>query len=93
MVRRARAKAVAAGIGADFRVADAMAPPWPNHTFDVVLAVVWALPDAALALDRWIDLLKSDGRLVLIEGCWWTGQGLTSQETLELVQGETVTRM
>jgi SAM-dependent methyltransferase len=89
MVQRARAKAVAAGVDADFRVADAMAPPWPNYTFDVVLArhVVWALPDAALGLDRWIDLLKSDGRLVLVEGRWWTGHGLTLQEMLELVRG------
>jgi hypothetical protein len=49
-----------------------MAPPWPNHAFDVVLArhVVWALPDAALGLDRWIDLLKTGGRLVLVEGRW-----------------------
>jgi SAM-dependent methyltransferase len=88
MVRRARAKAVAAGVDADFRVADAMAPPWPNHTFDVVLArhVVWALPDPARGLDRWIDLLKPEGRLVLVEGRWWTGQGRTAQEMLELVQ-------
>lgn len=24
-------------------------------------------------LQRWLQLLKSDGRLVLIEGHWWTG--------------------
>jgi len=88
MVQRARAKAVAAGIDADFEVADAMAPPWPNHTFDVVLArhVVWALTDAALALDRWSELLNSDGRLVLVQGRWWTNHGLTAQEMPELVQ-------
>jgi SAM-dependent methyltransferase len=88
MVQRARAKGVAAGVDADFEVADAMAPPWPKHTFDVVLArhVVWALSDAALGLERWIDLLKPNGCLVLVEGRWWTGEGLTSQEMLELVQ-------
>jgi 2-polyprenyl-3-methyl-5-hydroxy-6-metoxy-1,4-benzoquinol methylase len=53
-VERARAKALAAGVRADFEVADAMEPPWPEGTFDVVLArhVLWTLPDAGLGLDR-----------------------------------------
>ncbi|MGZ4195684.1 MAG: class I SAM-dependent methyltransferase, partial [Solirubrobacteraceae bacterium] len=47
---RARAKAADAGIEADFEIGDAMLPPWPPATFDVVLArhVVWALPEPAL---------------------------------------------
>jgi hypothetical protein len=42
--------------------------------------------NAGLGLDRWIELLKSDGRVVLIEGRWWTGGGLTSEDALTLVQ-------
>jgi SAM-dependent methyltransferase len=85
-VERARAKALAAGVDGDLDVADAMTPPWRGRAFDVVLArhVIWALADAGLG--RWIELLKPDGRLVLIEGRWWTGEGLTSQETLRLVR-------
>jgi SAM-dependent methyltransferase len=65
-----------------------MAPPWPPATFDVVLArhVVWALPDPERALGRWFDLLKPGGRLVLVEGRWWTGAGLGADEAEALVR-------
>jgi ubiquinone/menaquinone biosynthesis C-methylase UbiE len=88
MVTRARDKAAAAGVDAEFEVGDAMTPPWPGATFDVVLArhVVWALPDPALGLGRWFELLKPGGRLVLIEGRWWTGAGLGADELLALVR-------
>jgi len=88
MVTRARVKAAAAGVNADFEIGDAMTPPWPRATFDVVLGrhVVWALPERALALGRWLKLLKPGGRLVLIEGRWWTGAGLTADELLAIVR-------
>ena len=88
MITRARDKAAAAGVVADFAVGDAMAPPWPPATFDAVLArhVVWALPDPGLGLDRWLELLRPDGRLVLIEGRWWTGAGLSADELTGLVR-------
>jgi len=87
MITLARAKAAAAGVAADFEVGDAMTPPWPGATFDVVLArhVVWALPDPALGLGRWLEMLKPSGRLVLIEGRWWTGAGLGAHELLALL--------
>ena len=43
--------------------------------------VLWAMPDPAAALRRWIDLLAPGGRLVLVEGRWSTGAGLTAAET------------
>jgi SAM-dependent methyltransferase len=88
MIARARDKAAAAGVDPEFDVNDAMTPPWPPATFDVVLArhVVWALPDTGVGLDRWLELLRPDGRLVLIEGRWWTGAGLPADELLALVQ-------
>jgi ubiquinone/menaquinone biosynthesis C-methylase UbiE len=87
MVTRARDKAAALGVEADFEVGDAMTPPWPKATFDAVMArhVVWALPDPGLALERWLELLKPGGRLVLIEGRWWTGAGLAADELRALV--------
>jgi SAM-dependent methyltransferase len=87
MVTRAREKAVAAGVDAEFEVGDAMKPPWPSATFDVVLArhVVWALPEPAVGMGRWLELLRPSGRLVLIEGRWWTGAGLAADELLDLV--------
>ena len=69
MLRRAVAKA-GSYPGTSFVVGDAGDPPLPAATYDVVLCrhVLWALPDPAAALARWIDLLLPDGRLVLIEG-------------------------
>jgi SAM-dependent methyltransferase len=88
MIKRAREKAIAAGVDADFEIGDAMAPPWRPATFDVVLSrhVVWALPDPDRGLRRWFELLKPGGRLVLIEGRWWTGAGLGADELVALVR-------
>jgi len=88
MVELARAKARAAGVDAEFSVADASSPPWPAATFDAVLArhVLWALPDPGRGLDRWIELLAPGGRLVLVEGRWSTGAGLAAEEVAALVR-------
>ncbi|MFN8189272.1 MAG: GNAT family N-acetyltransferase [Nocardioidaceae bacterium] len=70
-----------------FVVGDAATPPLEGP-FDVVLCrhVLWALPDPPAALRRWGDLLAPDGRLVLIEGHWSTGAGLTAAQTLALLR-------
>jgi SAM-dependent methyltransferase len=75
--------------GAVFHEADASAPPLEPATYDVVLSrhVLWALPEPAAALSRWVDLLREGGRLVLVEGSWSTGAGLTGAETVALVEG------
>ena len=69
MVRRAAAKA-GSFPGTAFAVGDASAPELPRAAYDVVLCrhVLWALPSPARALTRWVDLLRPDGRLVLVEG-------------------------
>jgi ubiquinone/menaquinone biosynthesis C-methylase UbiE len=87
MVRRAEAK-VGSFPGTSFVVGDAAEPPLPAATYEVVLCrhVLWALPDPAAALARWVDLLTPTGRLVLIEGSWSTGAGLTAADTLGLLE-------
>lgn len=89
MVRRARAKAEQVDPRPVFTVADAAEPPLPAASFDVVLSrhVLWAMPDRAVALANWIDLLAPNGILVLIEGRWRTGVGLTAADCAELVSG------
>lgn len=88
MVRRARAKAVDTA-GLTFAVADAARPPLADASYDVVLCrhVLWALPDPAAALARWRELLTPGGRILLVEGSWSTGAGLTADETVALVEG------
>ncbi len=86
MVQRARAKAGETA-GVTFVEADAAAPPLEPASYDVVLSrhVLWAMPSPADALRRWTDLLAPGGRLVLVEGSWHTGAGLTADQTEALV--------
>lgn len=98
MVELARAKT--AGVpGVRVRQADAADPPLEAGSCDVVLCrhVLWALPDPALVLERWIRLLTPGGRLVLVEGHWSNGAGLSAEQTVDLVAATgrtaTVTRL
>ncbi|SDC18121.1 class I SAM-dependent methyltransferase [Actinokineospora iranica] len=65
-----------------FHQGDAADPPLPSSTFDVVFArhVLWALSDPDRALARWCDLLRPGGRLVLVEGRWHTGAGISAAD-------------
>jgi ubiquinone/menaquinone biosynthesis C-methylase UbiE len=87
MVAAAARKGEAAGVVVDFAQGDAGRPPYPDASFDVVLArhVLWALPDPAAAVDRWVRLLSPGGRMLLVEGHWSTGAGLTADECTSLV--------
>ena len=87
MVAAARAKAASAGVAAEFVVGDASAPPWAPGTFDVVLSrhVLWAMPDPGEALATWTALLRPGGRLLLVEGRWSTGGGLSAAAVRDLV--------
>ncbi|WP_410607177.1 class I SAM-dependent methyltransferase [Amycolatopsis sp. lyj-109] len=99
MLAVAGEKADAAGVAVDFREGDAADPPCPPGSYDVVLArhVLWAMPDPVAALGAWERLLKPDGRLVLVEGRWFTGAGIAAEECERLVlanrNAATVTRL
>jgi SAM-dependent methyltransferase len=90
MIYRARAKAAAAGVRAVFTQGDAAEPGLEQGGFDVVLSrhVLWALPDPAAALARWVVLLAPGGRLVLVEGRWFTGAGLDAATCERLVRDQ-----
>jgi SAM-dependent methyltransferase len=68
---------------------DAFEPPLPESAYGAVLCrhVLWAMPDPALALERWVRLLVPGGRLLLVEGRWSNGAGLSADETMRLVEG------
>ncbi|QBR92397.1 class I SAM-dependent methyltransferase [Nocardioides euryhalodurans] len=86
MLQRARTKA---GHVVRFHEGDAAAPPLEEAAHDVVLCrhVLWALPSPSEVLERWLRLLAPGGRLVLVEGDWSTGAGLSAEATLALVRG------
>ena len=84
MIQRARRKVPES----TFVVGDASAPDLDPASYDVVLSrhVLWALPDPVAAFARWVDLLKPGGTVVLVEGSWSSGTGLTAVETEEIVR-------
>jgi SAM-dependent methyltransferase len=66
---------------------DAAFPQLPHNQFDVIICrhLLWALPEPAQVLRRWAELLKSKGRLLLIEGYWETGGGLQAKQITEIL--------
>lgn len=71
MLDHARARARQAGLGqARFEHADAENPPYPSRAFDVVLAgyVLQFLARPALAVQRWLTLLKPGGTIAFSWG-------------------------
>lgn len=89
MLRLAHEKADSMGSPPRFTHGDVAEPPLPVASFDVVLSrhVLWALPDPAAVLANWARLLRAGGALVLVEGSWSTGVGLTADDCRILVQG------
>jgi ubiquinone/menaquinone biosynthesis C-methylase UbiE len=87
MIQRAREKAALAGVTVDLVQGDAAHPPFPEGAFDVVLVrhVIWAFENQDDVLGRWVRLLRAGGRLILIEGRWSTGAGLSAEECRSLV--------
>ncbi|EON24140.1 methylase [Nocardioides sp. CF8] len=93
MIRRARVKVPES----TFVVADAADPPLEPAAYDVVLSrhVLWAMPDPGAAMKRWVELLTPSGVLVLVEGRWHTGGGLSaadSEQIVRTVRDEVLTR-
>jgi len=84
MVRRARSKVPEA----EFRLGDAAAPGLEAAAYDVVMSrhVLWAMPDPVSAFASWVELLAPGGVVVLVEGSWHTGAGLTACEAEEIVR-------
>ena len=91
MIAAATAKAGAAGVEVEFRLGDAADPQYPAGSCDVVLLrhVLWALPDPAAAVGRYLDLLRPAGRLVLVEGRWSTGAGIDADTCRALLAAHT----
>lgn len=87
MVELAEAKAAAIGASAEFTLGDAADPRLPDGQIDVILVrhVLWALPAPDAAIARWVAALRPGGLLVLVEGRWSTGSGLSARQAAALV--------
>ena len=73
MLAVARAKVARVGSDApQFRAGDAMDPPLPAASVDVVISrhVLWTLPDTEAAFTAWRRLVRPGGRVVAIDALW-----------------------
>ncbi|AAM05550.1 TPA: class I SAM-dependent methyltransferase [Methanosarcina acetivorans] len=68
------AKSKASG-SIEFRRGDAENPPFDEGKFDAVVTrhVLWTLPNPEKALKSWRNVLKSGGRVVVLDGIWDNG--------------------
>ena len=87
MISLAQAKAAIQGFQIDFHVMDAAFPQFSDRQFDAIICrhLLWALPEPVQVLERWRQLLKPKGRLILMEGFWLTGAGLHAHEIIQML--------
>jgi ubiquinone/menaquinone biosynthesis C-methylase UbiE len=88
MVAAATRKAMDAGLRVAFRQGDASDPDLARSSVDAVVVrhVTWALSEPDEAVRRWVALLREGGRLILIEGRWATGAGITARQLVRVVR-------
>ena len=74
MLEELAANATARGCAIDARLGDAVVPDFPAASFDAVTSrhLLWTLRDPALAMANWRQLLRPGGRLVAVDGFWFT---------------------
>ena len=75
MLDELTANAAARGLTVDARLGDAVAPDFPPASFDAVTSrhLLWTLREPATAMANWKRLLRPNGRLVAVDGFWFTG--------------------
>lgn len=72
MMEKGRIKARSKCLDVIFMKGDAEAPAFDDGSFDVVLNrhLLWTLPNPQKALDSWINVLKDNGKALVIDGVW-----------------------
>jgi SAM-dependent methyltransferase len=76
MLEELGARAADRGLSVDARLGDAVAPDFPAASFDVLASrhLLWTLREPAKAMTSWRNLLRPGGRLVAVDGFWFTRQ-------------------
>jgi ubiquinone/menaquinone biosynthesis C-methylase UbiE len=76
MLEVARGEASRRGLKVTFLHDDAVAPNFPEKTFEAVVSrhLIWTLRDPVRALRNWRRLVKPGGRVVAIDGFWFKPQ-------------------
>jgi SAM-dependent methyltransferase len=73
MLAEARMQADRRGLKASFQIGDAVAPPFAEASLDVIVCrhFLWTLRQPEVALANWFQLLRPNGRVVVIDGFWF----------------------
>ncbi|MBV8118938.1 MAG: class I SAM-dependent methyltransferase [Alphaproteobacteria bacterium] len=81
MIARARSKATERGLQIRFEEADAEQLPFSAATFDFVISrhLLWTLPHPGAAIDEWVRVLRSGGRLIVVDGAVLDGSDRSPQ--------------
>jgi 2-polyprenyl-3-methyl-5-hydroxy-6-metoxy-1,4-benzoquinol methylase len=84
MIKQAQQKAGANHFSIPFLVMNAAKLGFRTKAFDVLVCrhVLWALPEPEKVLRQWAELVRENGRLILIEGFWHTGSGLHAPDII-----------
>jgi ubiquinone/menaquinone biosynthesis C-methylase UbiE len=74
MLAEARTHADQRGLNASFQTGDAVTPPFPEASLDVIICrhFLWTLRQPEVALANWRRLLRPNGRVIVIDGFWFT---------------------
>lgn len=75
MMSIGRKKAEGSGLSMIFLSGDAENPPFGDNTFDCVINrhLLWTLPNPEVALDNWCRVIKTGGKVLVIDGLWDDG--------------------
>jgi len=73
MLAEARMQADRRGLKASFQIGDAVAPPFAEASLDAIVCrhFLWTLRQPEVALTNWLQLLRPNGRVVVIDGFWF----------------------
>ena len=74
MLSEARMHAERRSLRATFVLGDAVAPPLEEESLDAIICrhLLWTLREPQVALMNWRRLLRPRGRIVVIDGFWFT---------------------
>ncbi|MEU8243884.1 class I SAM-dependent methyltransferase [Actinoplanes missouriensis] len=80
MLEQARRHAAEVTNAPDFRLGDAVAPDFPDASFDAVVGryVTWTLREPGTAVANWIRLLRPGGLVAMVDSTWFP-DGLDEQ--------------
>ena len=74
MLAEARTHAEKRGVNLSFQTGDAVSPPFEEESLDAIICrhLLWTLRQPEVALSHWLRLLRPNGRVVVIDGLWFT---------------------